>query len=251
MRHGKGGDFMLDLFKFFVEADINLEKSKNGDKRIIQGYASTPAEDRQGESLIQKGMDITDFVDNGYINYDHDNSIILGYPTKNTNIDSKGLWVEAELLKGVPMADKIWDLATALKRNNAPRKLGFSVEGKVLERDGSKIVKAKIYNCAVTPNPVNTEATWEAVVKSFSKAMDAGYSTTPDSQVGGGALRKEDLLKDIKNLAENLDNYDYWSQVKSVMANGGNCTPAEMTIYLQLSKGLSRKQAIDIINKFN
>lgn len=242
---------MSDLFKFFVDAEINLEKSKNGEKRIIQGYASTPSQDRQGESLVQKGMDITDFVKNGYINYDHDNSIILGYPTENTNIDSRGLWVEAELLKGVPMADKIWDLATALKRSNAPRKLGFSVEGKVLERRGSTILKAKIYNCAVTTNPVNTEATWDAVVKSFSKSLEAGYGTTPEQQVDGGALRKESLLSSVKNLAENLDNYDSWSQVKQLMANGGTCTPAEVTVFLQLSKGLSRKQAVDIVNTFN
>ena len=206
---------MSDLFKFFVDADINLEKSKNGDKRMIQGYASTPSQDRQGESLVQKGMDITDFVNNGYINYDHDNSIILGYPTQNTKIDQKGLWVEAELLKGVPMADKVWDLATALKRNGAPRKLGFSVEGKVLERDGSKILKAKIYNCAITPNPVNTEATWEAIVKS----MEAGYALTPETQTDGGALREESLLKDIKNLAENLDNFYYWNNIKKQLAN--------------------------------
>lgn len=247
---------MSDLFKFFVDADIDIEKSDKEGKRIIQGYASTPSQDRQGESLVQKGMDITDFVSHGYLNYDHDNSIILGYPTGNTHIDDRGLWVEGELLKGIPMADQIWDLALALKKSGAPRKLGFSVEGKVIERKGTTIVKAKIYNCAITPNPVNTEATWEAVVKSFttegmSKSLEAGYATTPESQTNGGALRQESLLSDIKNLAENLDNYNYWSQVRNAMANGGNTTPAEMVVYLQLSKGISKKQALDIVNKFS
>lgn len=249
---------MEDLFKFFVDADVDIQKSNKEGKRIIQGYASTPTQDRQGESLVQKGLDITDFVNFGYLNYDHDNSIILGYPTENTHIDEKGLWVEGELLKGIPMADQIWELALALKKSNAPRRLGFSVEGKVIERRGSQILKAKIYNCAITPNPVNTDATWEAVVKSFdpksdidvTKGLEAGYATTPETQVDGGALRRESIESNLKVLAENLENHNYWQKVKRSLANGGNCSTADMVVYLQLSKGLSRQQAIDIINKF-
>lgn len=241
---------MSDLFKFFVDADVNLEKSESEGKRIIQGYASTPDEDRQGESLVQKGLDISDFVSHGYLNYDHDNSIILGYPTENTHIDGKGLWVEGEILKGIPMADNIWELAKVLKKSNAPRKLGFSVEGKVIERRGNKIVKAKIYNCAITPNPVNTGATWEAVVKSFfSKSLEAGYATSPETQVDGSALRVESLDSDIKRLAENLDNSNYWQKVRGSLANGATIDKNQMLVYLQLSKGLSRSQALDIITK--
>lgn len=248
-----------------MTADINVKKSEKEGRRLIQGYASTDREDRQGESLVQKGLDISDFVDHGYLNYDHNNSIILGYPTENTTIDSKGLWVEGELLKGLPMADQIWDLALALKKSNAPRKLGFSVEGKVTERQGKQVRKAKIYNCAITTNPVNVDATWEAVVKSFDpmddvaedvsneedveKALSAGYATTPETQQDGGALRKESLDKNIKHIAYNLENHAYWEEVKSNLANGGNCTRAEMVVFLQLSKGLSRKDAIDIINR--
>ncbi|WAB25177.1 procapsid protease [Lysinibacillus phage vB_LfM_LysYB1] len=247
---------MTESFQFYVAADVDVKKSEQEGKRLIQGYASTPAEDRQGESLIQKGLDITNFVQHGWFNYDHNNDIILGYPTENTHIDDKGLWVEGELLKGIPMADQIWDVALALKKSNAPRKLGFSVEGKVTERKGSTIVKAKIYNCAITPNPVNTEATWDAVVKSFrpeddtvvSKALEAGYATTPETQVDGGALRKESLEGSLKVLAENLDNHNYWEQVKRNLANGDTATKADMVVYLQLSKGLSRQQALDVIN---
>lgn len=244
---------MSDLFKFFVEADIDVFKSEKDGKRLIQGYASTPAQDRQGESLVQKGLDISDFVNHGYLNYDHDNSVILGYPTSGTHIDEKGLWVEGELLKGIEMADKIWELALSLKKSNAPRKLGFSVEGKVLERKGSQIVKAKIYNCAITPNPVNTEATWEAVVKSFtvSKALEAGYGTSPETQVDGGALRAESLDSSVRNLASNLDDHNYWSKVRNSLANGETVDKNTMVVYLQLSKGLSRKQALDILSSAN
>jgi hypothetical protein len=249
---------MSDLFKFFVNADIDMSKSEQEGRRLIRGYASTPDEDRQGESLVQKGLDISDFVNFGYLNYDHDNSVILGYPTVGTHIDDKGLWVEGELLKGIPMADHIWDLALALKKSNAPRKLGFSVEGKVVERKGNRIVKAKIYNCAITPNPVNTAATWEAVVKSFNpynesvvKALEAGYGTSPETQSGGGTLRKEDLEQSVKNLAYYLNDADAWSGVRKNMANGQTVDDNELVVYLQLSKGLSRNQALDILSRQN
>lgn len=246
---------MSDVFKFFVDADIDLEKSEKEGRRLIQGYASTPDEDRQGESLVQKGLDISDFVNYGYLNYDHDNSKILGYPTKNTHIDSKGLWVEGELIKGIPLADEIWNLACALKKSNAPRRLGFSIEGKVIERRGSVITKAKIYNCAITPNPVNPHATWEAVVKSFQpnemeKALSAGYGTSPDTQVDGGAFREEDLENAIKVLTYKFNDPDFWDKVNNhLKANGASPTTGASVIYLQLSKGLSRQQALDIINK--
>src|SRR6185312_16676912 len=157
-------------FRFFLEADL-AKSSDTEDRRIIRGYASTESEDRQGESLVQKGLDISDFVNHGYFNYDHDNSIIMGYPfASKCRVDDKGLWVEGELLKGIPEADRMWDLAIALKKSNAPRKVGFSIEGKVINREGNKILKAKIYNVAVTANPVNTTCSWDAVVKSFNGA---------------------------------------------------------------------------------
>ncbi|MNN30586.1 hypothetical protein D3C81_1442400 [compost metagenome] len=171
-------------------------------------------------------------------------------------MDDKGLWVEGELLSGIPMADQIWELALALKKSNAPRKLGFSVEGKVVERRGNRILKAKIYNCAITPNPVNTEATWEAIVKSFQpynesvvKALETGYATSPETQSGGGAVRVESLESDIKRLAANLEDFNYWEQVKRCLANGDTIDKNEMVVYLQLSKGLSRQQALEVINR--
>lgn len=247
----------MENFKVFVEAEPDLVKSNETKKRIIRGYASTPASDRQGESLVQKGLDISDFIKSGWLNYDHDNSVILGYPTDNTAVDENGLWVEGELLEGVEMSDNLWNLALSLQKSGAPRRLGFSVEGKVLERDGNTIVKAKIYNCALTPNPVNTEATWEAVVKSFdpassidvTKSLEAGTATTPETQVDGGALRTESLDSNIKVLAENLSNHSFWQSVKTKLANGGKVTDNELVVYLQLAKGLSRNESLSLLSK--
>lgn len=249
----------MNDFQVFVEAEPDIVKSGGQKKRIIRGYASTPSADRQGESMVQKGLDISDFVKSGWLNYDHDNTIILGYPTEGTRIDDNGLWVEGELLDGVPMADQLWDLALSLQKSNAPRRLGFSIEGKVLERRGDTIVKAKIYNCALTPNPVNSEATWEAVVKSFdpgsdidvTKALEAGHATTPGAQTNGGAIRKESLDSGIKVLAENLGDVSFWQNMRSTLANGGDVSKNEMVVYLQLAKGLSRDESETVLTQYN
>jgi phage head maturation protease len=246
-----------DRFSFNIDMDI--EKSEESSSaRLIRGYASTEDEDRQGEHMVQKGLDISDFINHGYFNYDHDNSIILGYPHNTCKVDNNGFWVEGELLKGIPQADRIWELAIALKKSNAPRKVGFSVEGKVIQRDGSKILKAKIYNVAITTNPVNTSCSWEAVVKSFSgaehiptinKALEAGYEVNPDNMEGGEVFRKESLEKDLHNLSYVIDNDENKKILKQKLKTKKSMSTNELIVYLQLTKGWSISQARDFIAK--
>lgn len=252
-------------FSFFLGADI-FKSDETEDRRIIRGYASTEAQDRQGESLVQKGLDISDFTNHGYFNYDHDNSIIMGYPfSEKCKVDDHGLWVEGELLKGIPEADRMWALAIALKKSNAPRKVGFSVEGKVTERgEGGRILKAKIYNIAITANPVNTTCSWEAVVKSFnhlnsdsdlipviSKSLEAGHEVNPLEAEGGGVFRKESLDHELHNLSYVIDDEEKKKILKQKLSTKKSLSQREMIVYLQLTKGFSRQQATDFIAKHN
>lgn len=248
----------MSNFRFFLGADVMKSESAD-ERRIIRGYASTQAEDRQGESLVQKGLDISEFVNHGYFNFDHDNSKIVGYPfADRCVVNDKGFWVEGELLKGIPEADRMWELAVSLQKSNAPRKVGFSVEGKVLERDGSKIVKAKIYNVAVTANPVNTTCSWEAVVKSFnapaenivSKSLEAGYEVNPEKVEGGEVFRKESLDKDLKNLSYVMDDEEKKKILKEKLAKK-SLSKNELIIYLQITKGWSKSDCVDFIQKNN
>lgn len=249
-------------FRFFLDADI--QKSESGDeRRIIRGYASTEHEDRQNESLVQKGLDISDFLNHGFFNYDHNNKIIVGYPFQSCRVDEKGLWVEGELLKGIDEADRMWDLAIALKKSNAPRQVGFSVEGKVLKREGNKIVKAKIYNIAVTPNPVNTNCTWEAVVKSFSgidtaetenivdKSLAAGYEINPEKMEGGATFRRESLEKDLHNLSYVIDNAENKNILKQKLQTKKSLTFGESILYFQIVKGWSFDKAKKFVTKYS
>lgn len=66
-----------DKFNFCLPLDI-VKSGDSMEEWRIGGYASTSNEDRQGDEIIQKGLDISDFVNHGWLNYDHNSEIILG-----------------------------------------------------------------------------------------------------------------------------------------------------------------------------
>ena len=172
-----------DIFQFytddieFIEGEINKAEFENQNfdltkatGRFIQGYASTPAWDSDGESIIKSGLDISYYVNQGWLNWMHNNSPnhVIGIPVYS-KIDHIGFFTKGMLFNN-DMATHVWTLATELKSLGHPRRLGYSIEGKVVARSSinkSKIIKAKVTNVAVTHIPVNTEATFEAVSKSF------------------------------------------------------------------------------------
>jgi hypothetical protein len=174
---------------------------------------SSERTDRQGEDVIAKGLDFEDFLEEGHFNDNHSPSTaaIVGYPEKTTfhrdlgqidkSLDGVSGWTcEGYVLKGTGRADGIWELAKAL--GPTPKRLGFSIEGKVQRRKNKTIEKAKIRNVAITNCPVNTDCTWGILTKSFydedmaTKALSAGFATSPSGQSDGGALRSESLEHD-------------------------------------------------------
>lgn len=172
-----------DLLQFytdnieFLEGPINKSEfvNQNFDPskatgRFVQGYASTPAWDTDGESIVKSGLDISYYNKSGFLNWMHQNSPnhIIGVPVYS-KIDHIGFFTKGMLFNN-EMATHVWNLATELKSLGNPRRMGFSIEGKVVARSAinkSKIIKAKVTNVAITHIPVNTEATFEVVSKSF------------------------------------------------------------------------------------
>lgn len=251
-----------DDFKFMIPMDIlKSEDSEDDSEMRIGGYASTSDEDRQGDEILQRGIDYSDFVDFGYFNFDHDNSKILGYPDKSKcKIDNKGFYVEGTLLKGVELARSIWETALALKKSGAPRRAGFSVEGKVLRRNElGKIVKAKIYNVAITFNPVNPKCSWEALCKSFTtdqseieqytieKSLEAGYGNS-----NGSVLIPESLESAFKTLSYIIGDDEeakaHMNALKQKLEKKQEITKSELTLYFQLTKGLSFADSASLVN---
>lgn len=222
--------------KFTIPMQIKKSQSKNGEMRIC-GLASTPDIDRQNQSILQRGLDISEFVNYGFFNLDHDNSVILGYPDKDkTRITDDGLYVEGTLLD-TPQARSIWDSAVALEKSKASRRLGFSVEGKILKKDkNNNILKAQIYNVAITPNPVNPKATWTALYKSMSKAL---------STETGAPLMRESLENAHRCLTKAIDGDTKLEDIINSLINKLNHSDNkdDIKIYLSLFKGLSAEEA--------
>lgn len=179
----------------FEKADEPEEK-----QRRIGGIISTESPDRQNETVLQDGLDFSDFKRAGWFNDNHskDTDGIVGYPEvvkrfkkgeklpNGKEAPTTGHWAEGYLLK-TERANKLWELGKALQGTG--RSLGFSVEGKILRRTGprtifkkgddgspqwvgNRIAKALVRNIAVTNCPVNVETGLEILGKSI-QAMEA------------------------------------------------------------------------------
>lgn len=205
-----------DFRIWLPDVEFDFQKAEDEDaynSRQMVGIMSTGNKDRQSEVAIAKGLDFNPFLQNGHFNDNHNQSTsaVLGYPeqvyyskeikTKNGTID--GWMAKGYIIKGTKRADDVWELAKALDKT-PDRRLGFSIEGKVIRRKNNVIEKALIRNVAITNAPVNTDCTWNTLEKSFydeeiaCKSLSAGYATSPSTQSGGGALRSETLESDEK-----------------------------------------------------
>lgn len=219
------------------------------------------------------------------MDYEHDTNQVIGVPTKNTHVDSKGLFLEAKLFKNMPQVQDIIKLYHNIKDNNIDRNLGFSIEGNVIERDEddeSIIRQVQITGVAVTKNPANTDATWELVTKSLystkslatdnnkesnkkpmlsmsvkvNKALEAGHGITPSTQTNGAAFRTEQFSDQIVSLAENLKQareigLSSIGQSVAQILDQKNAGDDVMIAFLQLFEGVSRTDAQAIVHAIN
>lgn len=247
-----------DNFKFFIP--LEFEKAKNSktgqEDMCIKGIASTADRDSDGEILDPSGFELDYFLKNGFVNWHHqsknDPNAVIGEPTK-ASITKGGLYIEALLYKDSELAKKVWDLAQTLEKSGSNRRLGFSIEGKVLERDtldDKYVKKAKITGVAVTPSPKNSNTLVDIIKGEYSDWDDSDdlYAISDNSANGGtvvivdvvkpngdrlivdknynikvisksmttansAGVIKEDIEPGIKNLQENKKNLEKGEQV--------------------------------------
>lgn len=213
-------------FRFFAETSFFEKASEpEGKRRRVAGVISTEEEDQQGETIVQRGIDFSYFLEKGYFNDHHDKTIagIVGYP-ESVRVYRKGdtlpngeraranlTWCEGRLLENDPRADAIWKKAQALEGTD--RRLGFSVEGSARLRsdDGKTILKSVVTHCAVTHKPVNAGTTasvflkalvdveaanpaqldraWDAFAKALSMGEPSPPPVSPEPKTGEGAAR--------------------------------------------------------------
>lgn len=255
---------MEQAVELFVPIDLDKSFSKSktaedGKGWYVQGYASTPDLDLQNDIVNPRGIDISYFKEYGWINYEHkqDAQFIIGAPTDNCYVDfENGLFVEAKLYSDNEYAQHMWTLAHNIKKSGDDRCLGFSIEGAIISRntqDERVIESLVVRNVALTTHPANPHATWETLVKSWT----TGHGISPETQVNAGALRREEIVGAITTLShvyaiEDADVLDKtWDDVSKYFAdnNTEEVDKQIATILLQLSRGISKQQARDFLNK--
>jgi len=172
--------------KFKFHLPVNLIKSGEGSekKMVLGGIASTMDKDSDGEYLDPKGFELDYLKQYGFSNWNHskDPSDIVG-EIVSSKVDKQGLYLETELFSENPLAQNIYKLAEILHKKNSKRRLGFSIEGKVLERDllNPKIVKrAKITGVAITPVPKNHNTIADIIKGEYSSDEELFKSEDSD-----------------------------------------------------------------------
>ena len=202
-------DFQLYTpISFFEKAD-----APEGERRRFAGLITTETVDQEDEVVVQKGLDFTGFMKNGWFNDNHSKKQVdvLGFPLDVKYVKkgevlpdgrispADGHWAEGALVEGYGPAEQVWNLGQALQKTER-RKLGFSIEGKILRRSGpagKHIARANVSNVAITHCPVNTDTYFVTLAKALreeEKEIDEDEKKEKDKEseekaftVGGAA----------------------------------------------------------------
>ena len=215
---------MKDNFEFWCELN-QVEKAvdeKTGEEiMLLGGIASTIDEDSDGEFLDPRGFDIKPLLKSGLVNWHHqaktNPGTIVGEPTK-AEIRKEGLYIETQLYPHSQVACDIWELAKTLAKDSKTRRLGYSIEGRVVQRksddptspDYKKIVKAVITGVAITHQPKNPK-TFANIIKGDidddldneekeeikEKEVTADKEEAMDTETGA-ALKRESVDDSLK-----------------------------------------------------
>lgn len=191
-------------FRFHVPLD--LKKGDDG-KTWIEGVASVEEPDLAGETVILAGMDLSYLLNRGYFNDNHAKTTDgkVGVPTEAA-VTPDGLKVKGFLFD-TPRAQGIIDLATALQKSGSNRRLGFSVEGKTLQRDGKIVKRSWIKDIAITAEPVNPH-TYLDVVKSISAIIEQNGYVDDDDGNGG----------DVEEQIPEPPVLSYWGRMEALIS---------------------------------
>lgn len=195
-------------FQFEIEAELFEKKNERGETEAwIGGLCTTDHIDSEGERVLQDGLDFRPFLDHGYFNDNHgrDTGAAVGEPVKaelRTLKDGhKGWYVEGKLFDN-SRAQGIRELASSLERSQTGRKLGFSVEGAILDRDPQNpttVRRAVVREVAITRCPVNRHTSLQTLAKSLSAGTGPAPVGVPVTGEGGAAVLAPESLEGVSS----------------------------------------------------
>jgi hypothetical protein len=199
----------------FVISDVMITKAvtkKNGKKKkmILGGICSTMSTDLDEESIKVAGVDLSYLLLKGTINWDHNKdtpSKIVGVIKKAEKRDN-GIYIEAEILD-TKIGREVYELA--IKMAEAGKPLGWSIEGKVVERNdlNLKIIEKCIFTAvALTASPKNRDV-YVDIIKSLP---------TLSAEIGSIIEKSE---KSAKKKGEEEDEDEEEDKEKSLNTESG------------------------------
>lgn len=180
-------------FNFFLPIS-KIDKAR----RTISGYATTPAEDLDGEII---SLDAVKKALPGYMQWrnvrEMHTASAVGV-TKEANIDSKGLYLSAKIVD-----DAAWTKVVEGVYN------GFSIGGKKLTKIGNTITELDLIEISVVDRPCNPECRF-TVQKSASPDAEA-YLLKLRAPRDRKDTALEKMAEAVQALtsAENLEASDY------------------------------------------
>ena len=169
----------IELFSCWTPIDIAKsmptismpEENKEEEKFApISGLISSETKDLQGDTLLQGGVNWDYFLKKGWLNYEHKQGpeFIVGEPISLEKRDGS-TYLKGKLYLNTDLGKAVYNTAKAISEVS-DRRIGFSVEGQVLERDkndSSIITKSRVLNVSVTAHPVNPDSTLEILARSL------------------------------------------------------------------------------------
>jgi len=155
--------------------------SKKDSSAKIRGIISSESADQQGDTILQDGLDFSYFLNAGFLNDDHKPGAanVLGEPIKVESVvtpdGKKATAMVGKLYLDKKQSREIYDTACAMKSAASSRRLGFSIEGQVLQRDPTNpkvITRARVLHVAITNAPVNPDATGLEILARSANGYD-------------------------------------------------------------------------------
>ncbi|MEC0169906.1 hypothetical protein [Paenibacillus graminis] len=204
-----------ETFRLFVPLEKSVEMDANGDY-IVQGVISSDDEDEQADSISPEGMDTAYFLSKGWIKWEHGNAPnqFIGEPVEvkigqfdhpSLNKSVNGVFVKGRLFANRDLAMQAVVAIEDLQKSQSSRRVGWSIEGGVVERDRQtgKIIKSVLRNVVLTMNPVNT-MTYAELVKSFTKGDGLPMGDNQQQQQQDQNLNTADISAQLGGLEKSL-----------------------------------------------
>jgi len=184
----------------FLWSEVNLKGNR---EYYVEGYASTIDEDLSGEIVGLKAQErLLEQIQNNNITLDiehaewyDDNGNVLPKP-KNTTIPvakvvsaelrERGVWIKAKINNHIPSFRSVWN---SIKDGFLK---AFSIAFYPVAKAGKEISDLNLVNITLTGSPVNTAATFNAVMKSAKAYLDSQRQEIKN-------MEENNMIEEIKN----------------------------------------------------